>query len=707
MEQQETTDITLFVRTSGSGNDITRWDRQKIVEALIRETQIDVVTAEDISRDVERQIVSSGIALLTTNLVREMVAAKLIERGMEKHRRMGARIGFSLHDVRQLILHQNKESANVPHRPEGTNLVLAEGIKREYAFYDVFSRDVGDAHILGDIHIHSLGYVDRPYSCCQSLEYIKKFGLDLPNGMTIAKPAKHAEVLLAHMVRFSAVLQGQFSGIIGWDGVNISVAPYLTGKTDEEIRQFAQMMIYEFSQMTAARGGQAIFTDIHLYWKMPRHLRDLPALGPAGKLTGKTYGDYSEESRRFAEAMFTVFRKGDATGSPFISPRSLLHVTDDFFATPGHDDFLRYACEVAAEKGSPFFLFEREENDAALSGNYFCGKQKSAENYDLQSSRPAQWATLQNVTLNLPRAAYKAQGSNENLFHFLDEQMNLAGKAHLQKYLFIQTLLSYGTSGPLAVLTMSKDGEPYLNLADAPCSIGILGMNELVQIHTGKQLHEGDEAMTLGLKVMAFLQDKADALSRQYGLKIVLEQSPAEATAYRFAKLDLRYFSPAAGRIVKGDLAKGEIFYTNSTDLNVSAPVPPRERIEKEGLFHSFYGSSAFSYIWLDDKHPTGEALVRFVRDTYFNSRSRIIAFSPEFTVCPSCRATFRGLQNVCGACGFLFVEHVARISQYFSRKSDWNRGKIGEWKIRHRYSSSSFDDCYLAAGEQDRKEKT
>lgn len=90
VEPQETTDITLFVRTSGE--DITRWDRRKIVDALIRETSIDVETAEGISREVERQIVASGIALLTTNLIREMVDAKLIERGLEGHRRMHARI---------------------------------------------------------------------------------------------------------------------------------------------------------------------------------------------------------------------------------------------------------------------------------------------------------------------------------------------------------------------------------------------------------------------------------------------------------------------------------------------------------------------------------------------------------------------------------------------------------------------------------------
>ena len=687
MEQQETTDITLFVRTSG--DDIARWDRQKIVETLIRETQIDVETAEDVSRDVERQIFSSGITLLTTNLIREMVDARLIERGMERHRRMHARIGFPLYDVRQLILHQNKESANVPHRPEGTNLVLAEGIKREFAFYDVFSREVGDAHILGDIHIHGLGYVDRPYNCCQSLEYIKKFGLDLPHAMTIAKPAKHAEVLLAHMVRFSAVLQGQFSGIISWEEVNISFAPYLTGKTDKEILQFAQMMVYEFSQMTAARGGQAIFSDIHLHWEVPHYLRHLPALGPEGKPTGKTYGDYGEESRRFAQAVFTVFAKGDAVGRPFMFPRAFLHVTDDFFATPGNDEFLRHVCNVAAEKGNPFFFFERANDDAVMSCGLYWKRKAEEQSQSLWSTR---WATLQNVTLNLPRAAYKAQGRDDDLFRFLEEQINLAGKAHLQKYLFIQTLLSYGASGPLAVLTMNKDGKPYLSLEDMPCFIGILGMNELVQIHTGKQLHEGDEAMSLALKVMAFLRDKLEALSRQHGLKIVLEQSPAETTAYRFAKLDLRYFSPAAGRIVKGDLAKGEIFYTNSTDINVSAPVSPGERIAKEGLFHAFYGGNAFSHIWLGEEKPAAEALVNLIKNAYYNSCSRIVALSPEFTTCPSCRTTFGGVQDVCSACGFLFVEHVARVSQYFSRRSNWNRGKVGEWKMRRRYQAASFN---------------
>lgn len=135
-EISETTDITLFVRTSAE--EITPWNRQRIVDALVREADIDCQLAVEISEEVEKQIVSSGIGLLTTALIRELVNARLIERGLEKERRLHGRLGFPLYDVRQLILHQNKESANTPHSPEGTNLIFAEGIKRSFLFLMFF-----------------------------------------------------------------------------------------------------------------------------------------------------------------------------------------------------------------------------------------------------------------------------------------------------------------------------------------------------------------------------------------------------------------------------------------------------------------------------------------------------------------------------------------------------------------------------------------
>ncbi|MFA5615951.1 MAG: anaerobic ribonucleoside-triphosphate reductase, partial [Syntrophorhabdaceae bacterium] len=261
----ETTDLNLFVRTSEEN--ISGWNRSRIVDALIRETLIDRDTAEEISKEVEQMIRRSGIEMITAPLIRELVNARLIEKGLESARKMHTRLGMPIYDVDSLILHPNKENANVPHGPEATNLTLAENIKKEYALLSVFSQEVADAHMNGDIHLHDLGFVDRPYCSGQSLEYIKKFGLDLPHSLSMAKPAKHAEVLLAHLVKFAAALQSHFAGAIGWDAINIFFAPYIEGMSDNDVKQLAQMLIFEFSQQAVARGGQAIFTDINIYWE--------------------------------------------------------------------------------------------------------------------------------------------------------------------------------------------------------------------------------------------------------------------------------------------------------------------------------------------------------------------------------------------------------------------------------------------------------
>jgi ribonucleoside-triphosphate reductase len=664
----ETTDLTLFVRTSGE--EIALWNRRRIVDALMREAGIDEPTAEAISREVEKQIVASGIGLLTTALIRELVDAKLVERGLEQARRLHARLGFPLYDVRQLIRHQNKENANVPHAPEGTSLSLVEGIKREYALHDVFSREVGDAHVSGDLHLHGLGYIDRPYSACQSLEPIKRFGLRLPHSITAAGPAKHAEVLLAHMVRFGAALQGHFAGVIGWDAVNLSFAPYLEGMGIKEIEQFAQMLVYEFSQLTSARGGQAIFTDIHLYWEIPRFWADRPAVGPGGRPTGRPYRDYGGESQALAMALMAVFGQGDASGKPFIFPRPIIHLTDAFFCTGGHEAFLEKACGVAGAKGNPCFALDRGGDDEGA----------------LPSGRPERRAAaIQNITLNLPRLGYRAEGDDGRLFALLEETMALAVKAHCQKREFIQGLLALGNAGPLAMLVSPDNGGPLLHMDEARYLIGIAGLNELVQIRTGRQLHESREALDYGLEVIRRIEPLAQRFSTQQGMRFVLEQTPAETTTYRFARLDLKYHSPLSGRYIRGNLARGEIYYTNSTHLHPAAPVDPLNRVTLEGLFHPYFHAGAVTYVELGAAQPAPAALAEFLGRAFRETKNRQIVFSPEFTSCNGCGGTSRGLLNRCPLCGSEDLEGLARISQYVSRVSGWNRGKRAELSDRNR----------------------
>jgi len=683
MKVDDSTDMALFVRTSSEN--IVGWDRERIIVALIKETGLTRDIADIIGHEVERQIYALRINGITAPLIRELVDVKLLEYGLEEARRKHTRLGTPLYDVKEIILNQNKENANVPHGPEATNLTLAENIKKEFALLHVFTPDIADAHMRGDIHLHDLGFIDRPYCSGQSVEYVKKFGLDLPNALSIAKPAKHADVLLAQMVKFSAALQGVFAGAIGWDAVNIFFAPFLVGMSDKDIKQVAQMMIYEYSQQAVARGGQAIFSDINLYWEIPKHFENVPAMGPGGKYTGKNYSDYIKESQRFVWALFDVYKEGDGSGRPFFFPKPLVHMTEKFFQTEGSDKFLRHISEVASVMGNTYFVFDRGET-AKISE--CCRLSFKLDQSDLDDAREPwrmRYSALQNITVNLPRLAFRAKRDDERFFTLLGVALEMAAKAHLQKKHFIEEILAQGHNGPLSMLAMKRDGNPYLRMWRVSYLVGILGLNEVVQAHLGQELHESKAALKLGLKVISFMKLKCDELSKKYKMHFVLEQTPAESTAYRFAKLDLQHFKSDAERVIKGNPDSNEIYYTNSTYFNVSHQMNPVDKVRQEGLFHPLIDAGALTHIWMGESRPNAESIANFVIKTMRQTENAQIAFSPEFTSCNECSKMVRGLLDKCPSCSSENIEGITRITGYFSKINGWNKGKTGELNDRHR----------------------
>jgi ribonucleoside-triphosphate reductase len=431
-----------------------------------------------------------------------------------------------------------------------------------------------------------------------------------------------------------------------------------------------------------------MFTDIHLYWDVPGHLRNVPIIGPGGEMSSGAYEDFIPDARRFAWALFEVFKKGDGMGKPFIFPRPLVHITETFFQTPGHEDFLNHICDVAGDKGNTCFLFDRYGMIKASEACFLDDKNK--KNHKMEASTPwkTRFSAIQNVTLNLPRLGYRADSDDNVLFALIANRMELMAKAHVQKRNFIEKLLNYGAEGPLAVLAMQQDGVPYLRMDHACYLIGVIGLNELVQIHKKKQLHESEESLQFGLKVISHMRDTAEKLGSKYGLNFILEQTPAESTAYRFARLDLKYFSPKAGHFVRGNLARGEVYYTNSTHLNVSASVAPMERVRQEGRFHPFIRGGAMTHVWLGDVCISKEELARFITAVFKETENDQLVFSPEFATCKICGETVSGRTEKCQLCGSQEMEGIARITQYFSRVSSWNKGKLAELRDRKRYQT-------------------
>lgn len=684
----DTTDIALLVSTT-SQQEINIWDKVKIVDSLVKETGASQALAEEIAEAVEKKLFDSNLGTITTSIIRELIDIELIERNLSVMHKKHSHLGLPMYDVEQIIFRANKENSNTTHNPESINLTIAESILKEFALRKVFSEDVALAHMMGDVHLHDLGFIVRPYCGGHSLEYIKKYGLSLHNITSTSKPAKHPEVLIGHMVKMASSLQSHYAGAIGWEAVNVFFAPFFVDVPYDRIKQIAQMLIYEFNQLAGARGSQVVFTDFNLYWNVPRHFRDTPAIGPGGKPTGKTYKDYETEAQLFLKALFEVYLEGDATGKTFVFPKPLLHINEDFFSTPGYEDFFDLACRVASKQGITYFVFDRGDE---VTVSQCCRLKLKLNERDLDEAKSPEkmrFSALQNITINLPRIAYKAQGSDELLFAEINRTLELVAKAHLQKRAFIKSLLELGNEGPLAMLSAARDGESYLRLDRSTYLAGILGLNEMVQTHLGQQLHESDEALKFGLKIISHMNIKCKQLSDQYGIKIVLEESPAESSGYRLSKLDMKYYPEQTKKVIKGSLENDEYYYTNSVHIAVDADVDYIERIEKQSKFHPLIEAGAIVHVWLGESEPSPDSIKNFVSKIFRKTHCAQVAFSPEFTVCNTCLRTSRGLSEICPLCGSDDVYGITRIVGYFSKIPTWNKGKIGELGQRKRTNLS------------------
>ncbi|HDP70050.1 MAG TPA: anaerobic ribonucleoside-triphosphate reductase [Actinobacteria bacterium] len=680
----DTTDIALLVSTS-SQQEINVWDKEKIANSLIKETNMTSELANEIADVVEQKIFDSKFHDITTSIIRELIDTELIQRGLSIAHKRHSHLGLPMYDVEQIIFNANNENSNTTHNPESINLTIAESILKEFALRRVFGEDVALSHMVGDIHLHDLGFIVRPYCGGHSLEYIKKYGLSLPNITSSSKPAKHAEVLIGHMVKMASSLQSHYAGAIGWEAVNMFFAPYLVGRSYDEIKQLAQMLIYEFNQLAGARGSQVVFTDFNLYWNIPPHFKDVEAIGPGGKHTGKTYKEYEKEAQMFLKAMFEVYLEGDAMGKTFVFPKPLLHINKDFFETEEHEEFLDLACRVASKQGITYFVFDRGDEVTVSQCCRLKLKLKDTDLVEAKEPERMRFTALQNITVNLPRIAYKAQGNDQLLFMEINRALELVARAHLQKKEFIKGLMELGKDGPLAMLSSSKDGEPYLRIERLTYLAGVLGLNEMVEAHTGKQLHESDEALKTGLKIVSHMNLKCKQLSKQYGINLVLEESPAESSGYRLAKLDMKYYPRQTRRVIKGSLENGEYYYTNSVHISVDADVDYIERVEKQSLFHPLIEAGAIVHVWLGEHEPDPQAIKSFVIKTFKNTNAAQIAFSPEFTVCNDCKRTSRGLLSNCPLCESANVYGITRIVGYFSKVSTWNKGKLAEIRDRIR----------------------
>ncbi len=684
-EQPDSATAQVVVRRSDDS--VAGFDARRIVESLRRETGLRPELAQRIAQDIEVIIQQSALRRVTSSLLRTLVDAKLIEYGLDAEYRAYSRLGLPLSDIDRLIKQGGSMASLLPLTPEGTGLEIAAAIKREYALLAVFSAPIAEAHLVGDIFIQDLGAIDRPYAIIQSPDVVKRHGFALPNRFAVSRPARHPEVLVAHLVKSTAALQGYVNGAVEWDAVNFSLAPYLEDLGDRELLQVAEALMFELSAPAVGRGGITPTCVIHLDWHAPAYLARRPAIGPGGNFTGKTYHDYTSTARRFLWALFAAYRDGDGQKLPLSGLRLVQHVT------PEDDDadwraLVTEACRAVLERGNVWFVFDNTPEQAFL---HRFGLPHETIFADTTTD---EWCTaaFQAVAINLPRAAYRARpGKTVEIFEELTRLMDIAAQAHLEKRVFLEKLLARGEEGPLALLTARRGGRPFLRLHRTTHRLCPVGLDDLAQAVTGYRLHESSVARDFGAQVITHLTSEAIRLTSRHKTHFTLAESHTEGMTERFAHMDARFFPKTlAEGYSPGDLDDEEN-YVNGAKLSPAVALPPRQRAQWEGQIQRGSLLNATTDVWLGDELPTPEQLAHLVADLRTDGLATGLMVSPEFTLCRSCGHVAVGSHGNCLSCGSSQVETLAKATNRYSRVSGWSPAAQAERHQRARLAPADL----------------
>ncbi|HOX35474.1 MAG TPA: anaerobic ribonucleoside-triphosphate reductase [Methanoregulaceae archaeon] len=672
---------------------IVEYDRNRIVRQIVEETKLvetfygyegaTVGLAQEIARDVEQKIRGMGLKSLSGPLIREIVNIALLERGLVQYRNVCTRVGTPVYDAHLIDVGRGFEAhdnANLQENAETSHKKKADKISKEQYLLQL-PPSIADHHLSGEMHIHDLEYFGtRPFCQDWDLRYFFYYGL-MPDGngtkASVAGPAKRAEVAILHAVKALGSAQTNFAGGQGYYNFLTFLSPYVEHMEYTEIKQLIQMFVYEMTQMMVARGGQLVFSSIQLSPGVPTLWQDKPCIFKGKIWDGvnapkRTYGEFEREVRLLFKALMEVMIEGDYWGKPFNFPKPEISIEPDFMEEreefnrknpdlPTYRELYLMTFELASKFGTPYYDNQLPAYRGAgkgISCYQCCAYQFSAvadkdsdfnRKLVFEDGKHFSMGSWQVVSVNCPRAAYKAEGSDERLFAELKGLMDVAVELFRIKRRWMDLIRAHGRM-PFA-MQRPKDpntgerGAVAVDLEGLVYTIGIVGVNEMVQHHTGSQIHESKAAFRLAVRAMTEMELYAKRLSQENGMTIALARTPAETTGQRFAVADLldKRYHDAAVKVIKGDLEAAiprlgksrdlPIYYTNGTHVAPGADVPLTKRMEIEHVFFPIVDGGNIFHIWLGEARPDPRGLYDMAMKLCKSTQIGYFAFTRDLTV--------------------------------------------------------------------------
>ncbi len=562
------------------------------------------------------------------------------------------------------------ENANQGYSLGGMILNTSGKITANYWLNYVYPREVREAHVEGDFHLHDLGMFSG-YCAGWSLRQLLEEGFNGVAGKVESDPPKHFETALGQMVNFLGTLQNEWAGAQAFSSFDAMLAPFAKRDklTYEQIHQGVQQFVFNLN-VPSRWGMQTPFTNITLDWVVPDDLKEKHPI-IAGKEESFTYADCQPEMDLINKAFIEVMTGGDRKGRVFTFPIPTYNITKDF---KWDTENAKLLFEMTAKYGIPYFQnFVNSSLNPSDVRSMCCRLQ-----LDLRVLRARggglfgsaeMTGSVGVVTINLPRIGYLAK-TKANFFERLAKLMDVAKTSLEIKRKVVQDNIDRG------LLPYTKRYLP--SLRNHFATIGLNGMNEACLNLLGVDL-ASEEGTKFAHEVLEFMRDRLVVYQEETGNLYNLEATPAEGVTYRFAKEDeARY--PG---IIQGGTPEAP-YYTNSTHLPVSHTDDPLQALDHQDALQTKYTGGTVLHLFLGERVRDWKTCANFVKKVAESYHLPYFTLTPTFSICPK-HGYIAGETRECPTCQST-CEVWSRIVGYFRPVDQWNKGKKNEYNDRKEY---------------------
>ena len=621
-EKAEDVNLSTIKVVKRDGRLVT-FDDQKIYDALIKAEQKihDQVTplthqkVQSIVADVNREIAERFTNNVKIYEIQNIVEHTLLsnneyalaeeyihyrtQRDFERSKATDINVSIGkLINKDQTVVNEN---ANKDSDVFNTQRDLTAGIVGKSIGLKMLPSHVANAHQKGDIHYHDLDY--HPYTPMTNCCLIDFKGM-LNNGFKIGnadvESPKSIQTATAQISQIIAnVASSQYGGCSA-DRIDELLAPFaernyekhladaqewIEGeerqkafarkKTKKDIFDAMQSLEYEINTLFTSN-GQTPFTSLGFGLGTNWFEREIQRAILQIRINGL---GIEKRTAIFPKLIFTIKRGVNAQ------------------PTDPNYDIKQLALECATKRMYPDVL--NYDKIVELTGSFkvpmgcrsFLQGWKDEQGEEVNVGR----MNLGVVTLNLPRIALEAQGSQEKFWQILNERLAIVKDALVYRVERVKEakpanapiLYMYGAFGK-RLATQDAVDELFKNKR-ATVSLGYIGLYEVASAFYGGAWEDNQEAKNFTLDILKELKKNADNWGNEYGYHFSVYSTPSESLTDSFCRLDTEKFG-----IVENITDKE--YYTNSFHYDVRKNPTPFEKLDFEKDYPKYCSGGFIHY---------------------------------------------------------------------------------------------------------------